>query len=115
MLEACPEDSKEQCMSAAKDMLAAVTGRDASAISDDMLREHLNDEMASELGERTGSCMDQAENDAAKQTCRTALAAAALVVAVGEPSESRRAGGSERSGPQYRRWAAARRTWKWKG
>mmetsp|Transcript_96615 Transcript_96615/g.134008 ORF Transcript_96615/g.134008 Transcript_96615/m.134008 type:complete len:840 (-) Transcript_96615:334-2853(-) len=83
MLEACPEDSKEQCMSAAKDMLAAVTGRESSAITDDMIRKLLNDEMASELGERMRSCMDQAADDTAKEACRTTLATEALGVARG--------------------------------
>ncbi|CAE7839821.1 unnamed protein product [Symbiodinium sp. CCMP2592] len=83
MLEACPEDSKEQCMSAAKDMLAAVTGRESSAITDDMIRKLLHDEMASELGERMRSCMDQAVDNTAKEACRTTLAAEALGVARG--------------------------------
>ncbi|CAE7302602.1 pum [Symbiodinium sp. CCMP2456] len=83
MLEACPEDSKEQCMSAAKDMLAAVTGRPSSAITDDMIRQLLHDEMASELGERMRSCMDQAQDNTAKEACRTTLATEALGVARG--------------------------------
>ena len=82
MLEACPEGSKESCMDAAKDMLAAVTGQAASAITSDMLSKLLKDEMASELGERMRACMDAAaDNNTAKELCRTTLSADVFGVA----------------------------------
>ncbi|CAE7278849.1 gcy-35 [Symbiodinium natans] len=81
MLEACPEDSQERCMDAAKDMLAAVSGQESSAITGDMVRKLLKDEMASELGERMRACMGTAEDNTAKERCRTTLSADVLGVA----------------------------------
>ncbi|CAE7700445.1 unnamed protein product, partial [Symbiodinium pilosum] len=89
LLESCPEAEKEQCMTAAKEMLATVSGREASGITDDVVRKFLEDEMASELGERMRACMDQATDDAAKESCRTTLSTGVLGVARGGQAPSR--------------------------
>ena len=89
MLEACPEDSRERCMDAAKDMLAAVSGQESSSIAGDMVSKLLKDEMASELGERMRACMDTAEDETAMERCRTTLSADVLGVASQGESPSR--------------------------
>jgi len=79
LLETCSEEDKDACMMRAKEMLANVTGRPAEAITDDIIRKVLDDEMKSELGDRMAACMDEAVDDAAKESCLS-LATEALGV-----------------------------------
>ena len=89
LLESCPDDAKQRCLMEAKELLATVSGREASAIADDMVDKLLEDEMATELGERMRACMDEAVDDASKESCRTTLSSGVLGITRGGETPSR--------------------------
>eukprot|EP00913_Durusdinium_trenchii_P005438 g5069.t1 len=78
LMEACPEDKQSECLDTAKGMLADAMGVEKSEISEDRLQKALQEAMQKALGQRMRACVQAAEDDSAREQCKTVLVDEAL-------------------------------------